>query len=101
PAPPETATLCLHDALPMYAPEELQQVRTPRLDPEVHRVARYQLRVVHLLQHVQLETRVNVREQHERCASDRVGYSRLEVRDHSRSEEHTSELQSRENLVCR
>src|SRR5690606_39515944 len=24
-----------------------------------------------------------------------------EIRDHSRSEEHTSELQSRENLVCR
>src|SRR5690606_41901276 len=30
-----------------------------------------------------------------------VGFAQLEWTDHGRSEEHTSELQSRENLVCR
>src|SRR5690606_40735629 len=35
-----------------------------------------------------------------RCPQARIHYGQLEARDR-RSEEHTSELQSRENLVCR
>src|SRR3712207_7422682 len=52
--------------------EELEQLRAPALDPEVHRVARDEARALDLLEHRQL-----------------------------RSEEHTSELQSRQYLVCR
>src|SRR5690606_41198554 len=35
------------------------------------------------------------------CVDDAIGYAAPWVKQASRSEEHTSELQSRENLVCR
>ena len=46
--------------------EQLEQIGTPALDPEVHRVARDELRLVDLRQHVELEPRIDVAEEHER-----------------------------------
>src|SRR5690606_41834167 len=52
--------------------------------------------VVFELRHVgRLEQRALLQRDHARTAPRKL------ARDHARSEEHTSELQSRENLVCR
>src|SRR5690606_42146936 len=92
PATSEIYTLSLHDALPIY---HLIQRRTvlvrPRQETLVARVD---------------ETRVLLRQR--RIIKAVLGHgARSEILDHhvgacrQRSEEHTSELQSRENLVCR
>src|SRR5690606_40889461 len=84
PAPPGIYTLSLHDALPICQPDELLQ----RLDG---------LASIPLFQPDQqfLPTA--------RRPAPRSGLAEHPVADHpvKRSEEHTSELQSRENLVCR
>src|SRR5690606_41128677 len=84
-APPPTAihTLSLHDALPIYAFDgRFRQAGPPNR---------------HVLEH-QRGDRGGQRRDHG-PAGDRVRVvERAEV---ARSEEHTSELQSRENLVCR
>src|SRR5690606_41232302 len=75
PAPTEIYTLSLHDALPIFG------VVLPRLrDHHEHRVRQRAAAEVEQLEHLV-----------ERGGVGGVG----------RSEEHTSELQSRENLVCR
>src|SRR5688572_31284916 len=84
-APTETYTLSLHDALPIYD-------RAPR---DRHR----------------LERRIDPREVVSRAPSGKFPLHALprDLRDHARlrrlvlprSEEHTSELQSQSNLVCR
>src|SRR5690606_42063962 len=83
--PPTTEiyTLSLHDALPIFA-------RTAALD--FGAVVANHARVVQLRH-----------DDRGRCTGAVVAADghRIEVRAAVRSEEHTSELQSRENLVCR
>src|SRR5690606_41481377 len=79
-ATPEISTLSLHDALPIYA--------YPRLAEQLYRLGVQQVKVLSL-PHV--------------AQGDKTGlddYLLVRTPD-DRSEEHTSELQSRENLVCR
>src|SRR5690606_40983396 len=98
-APPPTllSTLSLHDALPIYLISLLRERRLSRSDALTERVHffthRTQLDFVRLL----CERRFC------RCHAlfDRIDFLAEGGEFDLRSEEHTSELQSRENLVCR
>src|SRR5690606_41903109 len=82
--PPHPLTLSLHDALPIWLRLLLQPIshRRRRAGALAHRPAR----------HVRADALGNrARARSRQAALDRF----------FRSEEHTSELQSRENLVCR
>src|SRR5690606_41276854 len=88
PAPPAVSPLSLHDALPIcwadngrYVPEYPELRRRVRSADRDGQGAGHQAA-------------------HHRVAADR-GRGHLVHRRQHRSEEHTSELQSRENLVCR
>src|SRR5262249_60683014 len=83
PAPPEISTLSLHDALPIYGLRD-RALPAPLPGRRVHPWA-------HLADH-DLRSRVDG---HGRPGEPRDGL------DVPRSEEHTSELQSLTNLVCR
>src|SRR5690606_42100499 len=90
--PPDTSALPLHDALPIWPRDGFWQVHRG------HRVRRAE--ILHdRRSHAALpRPRSNV------SASSPVhsgGAGRAPGACRSRSEEHTSELQSRENLVCR
>src|SRR5690606_40505784 len=74
-------TLSLHDALPIY-----KRAHIERADYETKRIARLQV-----LLKAALEREVKGFETVKRRNAQLI----------NRSEEHTSELQSRENLVCR
>src|SRR5690606_41705741 len=88
----EVYTLSLHDALPIF---QAEHHRGGELGVH-HQVAAVADHHHHLaLRRSQL---------HAQAAGDLVAHARvavLEVVAVARSEEHTSELQSRENLVCR
>src|SRR5690606_41934531 len=90
PSPPPIDTLSLHDALPIFLPQDgpaFQHCRAPAA------------------------ARAQYRRQAEQPASAGLRYAPARALLHpgfayaqssdARSEEHTSELQSRENLVCR
>src|SRR5690606_42035148 len=89
PASPANYTLSLHDALPIF---ELQGVRKSEREE----------RSKAMLTAVGLEDLFH-RRPHEMSGGQqqRVAIARAVVSNPERSEEHTSELQSRENLVCR
>src|SRR5690606_40078599 len=76
PAPTDIYTLSLHDALPIYRLEWKEGGLDGRRPPSLHRRG-------------------------PSLQSARKGVRRPEETVLVRSEEHTSELQSRENLVCR
>src|SRR5690606_42059971 len=84
-------TLSLHDALPIYLGGQFQ----------AQTIGRCALRAVDICQHPAVIGGVD----DDRCAADRcaviLGCSAQHGGAADRSEEHTSELQSRENLVCR
>src|SRR5690606_41607707 len=90
PPPPDSSTLSLHDALPISGGRRLVQGRD--LGPEADGTGL---------------PRIDAPADHELASSPEalvVGQVRrggIDQGDHQRSEEHTSELQSRENLVCR
>src|SRR5437867_9964961 len=79
PAPPQSSTLSLHDALPIYRRRPWHARRGEAL-------------VVH---------RRSDGGQGLRAARKRGRFERPEILDRHRSEEHTSELQSPYDLVCR
>src|SRR3712207_7780313 len=79
----EIYTLSLHDALPIYRHREHEIGRDVADDPLLRMFGRY--RVLH----------------HDRVDRDGPRVIRDEQRRAGRSEEHTSELQSRQYLVCR
>ena len=58
----ELARLALVEGDEIDARQQLEELGTPALDPEVHRVARHQLRPVDLRQDVELKARVDVPE---------------------------------------
>src|SRR3712207_7738136 len=78
----EIYTLSLHDALPIFSRRTSDDD-----DPSRHADHRHDLRVV--------------REPHRAQAQQARGRHRVGELRHGRSEEHTSELQSRQYLVCR
>src|SRR5690606_40449598 len=86
-APPELYTLSLHDALPISP--RLCPLAGQRPEP-AHRAGDHQPAVGEALRH-------RHRAHHQRLRHA----GRSAVPPGARSEEHTSELQSRENLVCR
>src|SRR5690606_40517199 len=86
-ATPQVCTLSLHDALPIWGGVE-EELR-PILAQDLAAVGAYEVgKVIVVARHV-----LGAKD-----TSIRVGGFHREV---ARSEEHTSELQSRENLVCR
>src|SRR5690606_39800832 len=89
PATPPLSTLSLPDALPICRrPLHFGGVDRTEQDPDAAEV--------------RLPITVADPPGHRRgCLLVRHGARRPEQRDYQRSEEHTSELQSRENLVCR
>src|SRR5690606_41494824 len=88
-------TLSLHDALPIYQ---------KYVEGVAHEVGRTELQGVAdlavLAETAALQVDVSV-EFPVALARPRALVERVPVRRQARSEEHTSELQSRENLVCR
>src|SRR5690606_39654925 len=95
---PARSTLSLHDALPIYTSEELAETINVGAAREIVELARAARRLEKIVYYSSVFV-----------SGDRTG----RVREHEleagqgfrnaaeRSEEHTSELQSRENLVCR
>src|SRR5260370_32459251 len=81
----EIYTLSLHDALPIYSDE------TDSHDNDSHDNDSFDLDFS-----VAAETRQKIFE-----LAAKAGYFQKDVDSHHRSEEHTSELQSHLNLVCR
>src|SRR5690606_40713788 len=88
PAPPASHTLSLHDALPIFAPEEREAVTRVTSTPY-----RLGLMAVTLIPIPFAFTG--------RPIGIVIIYTVVGSFFIPRSEEHTSELQSRENLVCR
>src|SRR5690606_41630383 len=90
--PPDTSPLSLHDALPIYL-EGVTAVAmtasgTKRMPPDT-------------TQAVDHEGAAALARAAERAGADHLVYLSARGTGPDRSEEHTSELQSRENLVCR
>src|SRR5690606_41945027 len=96
PAPTSFYTLSLHDALPILLPIKADCDAYAALQEVIICKVRYGLVVVNLISNpfcpipIVLIDGVYIR-----CIGDVIALN------HFRSEEHTSELQSRENLVCR
>src|SRR5690606_40078194 len=100
PAPPATRPLSLHDALPIYPSAAGARASARRLPPvpppDLHVLGAPPAFV--LSQDQTLHDKFNPNSGSLHCA---VFKEHRVVVQPLRSEEHTSELQSRENLVCR
>src|SRR5207302_10314092 len=91
---PETCTLSLHDALPIFG-DGVRVAVDGELDPGVAgRADVVGGQIEPLRRGVDLERGAGARAGPEQLAE-------VDLDRRARSEEHTSELQSRENLVCR
>src|SRR2546430_9575079 len=95
PAPPEIYPFSLHDALPIYEPESLphERERCGAADENSREKLTVEVRVA--------EGGEGSRTRIEIAPLDRIAAEGLLDRVQARSEEHTSELQSQSNLVCR
>src|SRR5207253_11269983 len=93
-AGPGSYALSLHDALPIYRVEPMLLERGL-----VVKVAILDCREVPLL--IATEVRRDALQVELRALVHRTRKGQCIVRHHARSEEHTSELQSRGHLVCR
>src|SRR5690606_41102419 len=100
-AVPPPFPLSLHDALPvsLAADDEARREAYPHrlLCPHTHRL--FKRSEVWHGRNVQRERR-NLRQAHRLVPDEQVALQPLRHETHHRSEEHTSEFQSRENLVC-
>src|SRR5690606_40038586 len=88
PAPPASSTLSLHDALPIWA-SELIPVLRPVAAIAVGSNQAHSMNTLTVSSELPVSSPPMIPARPSTCASS------------ARSEEHTSELQSRENLVCR
>src|SRR5690606_39932915 len=99
PAAPVTSALSLHDALPIYRAEVVLARHLDRAaarrQPQRDRVEEVDVRTRRRVQDADLAGPVPEPDGHH------VRRREPAILDLARSEEHTSELQSRENLVCR
>src|SRR5690606_41711288 len=91
-APVASYTLSLHDALPIFDAGELLEQDGLALH---HRLAGEGADVA------KPKHRGTIRDHRHEISAGRIACHRLRISGNLRSEEHTSELQSRENLVCR
>src|SRR5690606_42140129 len=100
PPPPQLCTLSLHDALPIYPGEGVEIVVDQRLagDGDHPAIGLDLVALLALAERPALELSAFTHLQQLGRFAELHPVHRLEV---GRSEEHTSELQSRENLVCR
>src|SRR5205085_6045851 len=93
-APPDIYTLSLHDALPISIAQAYDEAYAQVLAGEVKLTAARRRQVNSLLQGMEHRLTDEERGLLARCVHEPgVGFDR--------SEEHTSELQSQSNLVCR
>src|SRR5690606_41194504 len=101
PAPTHTYPLSLHDALPISG-ECARSARCP-LGTNADRLSAVRERSGYLLQpfHLLPQARLDERTGRTGCLARSALVSGSHRSAACRSEEHTSELQSRENLVCR
>src|SRR5206468_6541243 len=98
PPPPRLHTLSLHDALPISKPKEglgkpVHAYTNPMFDPKKPRNATYDL-WENFLACVRTDNR-------DTLSTPELGAAAFTTVNMGRSEEHTSELQSRSDLVCR
>jgi hypothetical protein len=63
--------------------DQLDEIGTAALDPEIHRVARHELRALDLTQHVELQARIDVGEKDEGRAAELRRNLRAEMREHT------------------
>src|SRR5207244_10748369 len=91
PPPPPCSPLPLHDALPISGSAGREPHRHVRVAAHVRRVDADELRLVHDV----------VGHPRERLLERDAAFEPRERRAEARSEEHTSELQSPDHLVCR
>ena len=61
--------------------EQFDQFRTTRLDPKIHGIHRDELRPLDLLEHLQLQPRIDVGQEDERRTPKLLGDFRREVRE--------------------
>src|SRR5690606_41446167 len=99
--PPETYTLSLHDALPIWATKSVSELTstTAALAPAVTTPTRPSAATRSAF--LAALARPRVRSQSIAASMSPLVSARAFLQSIIRSEEHTSELQSRENLVCR
>ncbi len=64
--------------------EQLEQIGPPALDPEIHGVARHELGLRDLRQHVELQPRIDVAEEDERRLAELLGNLGAKVREHTK-----------------
>src|SRR5690606_41951996 len=98
-APPETYTLSLHDALPILSPRHMPRFSHPLSGWWGHAAPfamQADFRPCPTIRSALCGTQPTVSLALVECGLDLFAQT-----DMARSEEHTSELQSRENLVCR
>src|SRR3712207_8217414 len=86
----EIYTLSLHDALPILIPSKSNQRRQPDFDRAAYRRRNAVERLINRLKQFR-----RIATRYEKRAANYLAMV------HIRSEEHTSELQSRQYLVCR
>src|SRR5207237_2208500 len=92
--PPSISPLSLHDALPIF----LDELRRPPREPQ----QRLQLREAEREELIRLEPALRlVSHDAPPLAPERCDRIEARIENARRSEEHTSELQSHLNLVCR
>jgi hypothetical protein len=63
--------------------EQLEHVVATAFDPEVHRVASDELGFGHLRQHVELQSRIDVAQEHERRVAELCRDLRTKIREHT------------------
>src|SRR6266496_1027422 len=63
--------------------QELEQIGAATLNPEVHRIACDESRPLHLLQHIELKSRIDVREKDKRRIAKLVGNLGTESRKYT------------------
>jgi hypothetical protein len=71
-----------HDEIDLL--QQLQEIGTTALNPEVHGITRHELRAINLLKNIQLKSRVDVAKKNERCVSELCRNLGTEARKNSK-----------------
>ena len=65
--------------------QQLEEQIAFTLNPIVHRITGDQLRLLHLVEHTQLQFGIDVTQEHKLCVTEFLGDTRVEVREHPES----------------